>query len=96
MDMFVDMVMRHPPAEQTAEDIAGHYEVNASASTSCSGPPRSMGIKAGIYVSTRTVHSLPTTAEGRPTYYGAEETMALSTTRSVYGLTKGLGERISQ
>ena len=53
------------------------------------------GIRTGVYISTRTVHDLPTTAEGRPTYFQAEETMALDNP-SVYGLTKGLGERICE
>jgi nucleoside-diphosphate-sugar epimerase len=48
-----------------------------------------------VYISTRTVHNLPITAEGRPTYFQGEETMPLDNP-SVYGLTKGLGERICE
>jgi nucleoside-diphosphate-sugar epimerase len=95
MDTFVDMVMRNPSAEQTAEDITGHYAVNAIGVHLLLWTANKMGIKSGVYVSTRTVHNLPMTAEGRPTYYQAEETMPV-TNPSVYGLTKGIGETVCQ
>ena len=54
-----------------------------------------MGITSGVYISTRTVHNLPMTPEGRPTYFQAEETVPVDNP-SVYGLTKGIGERVCQ
>ena len=95
MDTFVDMVMRNPSAEQTAEDIAGHYQVNAVGVHLLLWTAHKMGITSGVYVSTRTVHNLPMTPEGRPTYFQAEETEAVDNP-SVYGLTKGIGERVCQ
>ncbi len=98
MDTFVDMVMRWPgkgPGDQSVQDIIDNHEVNTLGVHLLLWTAQSMGIKSGIYISTRTVHNLPTTAEGRPTYFQAEETMALDNP-SVYGLTKGLGERICE
>lgn len=96
MDTFVDMVMRNPsglPADQTVDDIVNNYEVNTLGVHLLLWTANKLGIKAGVYVSTRSVHNLPMTPEGRPTYYQAEEEMALDNP-TVYGLTKGLGERI--
>ena len=79
MDTFVDMVMRWPgkgPSDQTVHDIIANHEVNTLGVHLLLWTAQSMGIKSGVYISTRTVHNLPTTAEGRPTYFQAEETMA--------------------
>ena len=98
MDSFVDMVMRNPtgmPADQTVEDIVNNYEVNTVGLHLLLWTASKQGIKNGVYVSTRSVHSLPMTSEGRPMYYQAEEEMPLDNPM-VYGLTKGLGERICQ
>jgi nucleoside-diphosphate-sugar epimerase len=98
MDTFVDMVMRWPgkgPSDQTVGDIIANHEVNVLGVHLLLWTAQSMGVKRGVYISTRTVHDLPTTAEGRPTYFQAEETMPLDNP-SVYGLTKGLGERVCE
>lgn len=96
MDSFVDMVMRNPsglPEHQTVEDIVNNYEVNTVGLHLLLWTAHRQGINAGVYVSTRSVHNLPMTSEGRPTYYQAEEEMGLENP-TVYGFTKGLGERI--
>jgi nucleoside-diphosphate-sugar epimerase len=96
MDTFVDMVMRNPsgaPEDQTVDDIVNNYEVNTLGLHLLLWTAQKQGIRSGVYVSTRSVHSLPMTPEGRPTYYQSEEEMALDNP-TVYGLTKGLGERI--
>ena len=98
MDSFVDMVMRNPggaPADQTIEDIVNNYEVNTLGLHILLWTAQKMGIRAGVYVSTRTVHNLPHDPDGRPARVQAEETAALDNP-SVYGLTKGLGERICE
>ena len=41
-----------------------------------------LGIKHGIYVSTRTVHNLTPGPDGRPMYFQAEETMPLDSRAS--------------
>ena len=98
MDTFVDMVMRNPsapPLEQTVEDIVNNYEVNTVGVHLLLWTAQRLGIKHGIYISTRTVHNLTPGPDGRPMYFQAEETMPLDSP-SVYGLTKGIGERICQ
>ena len=96
MDTFIDLVMRPGgDPEPTAEDIIANYGVNTLGVHLLLWTAHQQGIRAGIYVSTRTVHNLPATAEGRPTYIQAEETMQLDNP-GVYGLTKGIGERICQ
>lgn len=98
MDTFVDMVMRNAsakPLEQTVEDIVNNYEVNTVGLHLLLWTAQKLGIKAGVYISTRTVHNLPFGPDGHPLRVQAEETMPLDNP-SVYGLTKGLGERICQ
>jgi nucleoside-diphosphate-sugar epimerase len=98
MDTFVDMVMRNPgggPLDQTVEDIVNNYDVNTVGVHLLLWTAQKLGIKRGIYVSTRTVHNLAPGPDGRPMYFQAEETMPLENP-SVYGLTKGFGERICQ
>ena len=98
VDTFVDMVMRNPsalPAEQTVEDIVNNYEVNTVGLHLLLWTAQKLGITSGIYISTRSVHNLPIGADGRPLRYEAEEVMPLDAP-TVYGLTKGLGERICQ
>ena len=71
VDTFVDMVMRALPGREppAIEDIVGHYELNALGVHLLLWQALQAGITSGVYVSTRTVHHLPATAEGRPTYY---------------------------
>jgi nucleoside-diphosphate-sugar epimerase len=98
MDTFVDMVMRNPtggPDDQTVEDIVNNYEVNTVGIHLLLWTAQKMGIKNGVYVSTRTVHYLPMGPDGHPWRMRAEEEMPLEN-QGVYGLTKGLGERICQ
>ncbi len=95
MDTFIDLVMRPggDSATPTVEDIIANYEVNTLGVHLLLSDAHQQGIRAGIYVSTRTVHNLPPTPDGRPMYYQAEETMVVDNP-TVYGLTKGIGERL--
>ena len=98
MDTFVDMVMRNPsapPLEQNVEDIVNNYEVNTVGVHLLLWTAQRLGIKRGVYISTRTVHNLTPGPDGRPMRFQAEEVMPLDNP-SVYGLTKGIGERICQ
>jgi nucleoside-diphosphate-sugar epimerase len=98
MDSFVDMVMRWPgtgPTDQSIQDIINAYEVNTMGVHLLLWTAQRLGIKAGVYVSTRTVHNLPTNELGRPTYFEGEEITPVDNP-SVYGLTKGFGERVCE
>ena len=98
MDTFVDMVMRWPgtgPTDQSVTDIIHNHEVNTLGVHLLLWTAQSMGIKRGIYVSTRTVHNLTPGPDGRPMYFQAEESMPVDNP-TVYGLTKGFGERICE
>ena len=99
MDSFVNMVMRNPAgANETTygmEDILNNYQVNTIGLHILLWTAQSMGIKAGVHIGTRSVHFQRRGQDGRIARYQAEETMALDA-GTVYGFTKGLGERICQ
>jgi len=99
MDSFVNMVMRNPAgANETTygmEDILNNYQVNTIGLHILLWTAQSMGIKAGVHIGTRSVHFQRPGQDGRIARYQAEETMALDA-GTVYGFTKGLGERICQ
>ena len=96
MDSFVDLVMRNPtgmPADQTVEDIVNNYEVNTVGLHLLLWTAQSMGIRSGVHISTRSVHFQRRGQDGRVIRYRSEETSLLDAA-SIYGFTKGLGERI--
>jgi len=99
MDAFVNSVMRNPgganETEQTVEDIVNNYEVNTLGLHLLLWTAQRKGIKAGVHISTRSVHFQRRGSDGRVARYQSEETMALDA-GTVYGFTKGLGERICQ
>jgi nucleoside-diphosphate-sugar epimerase len=99
MDSFVNMEMRNPgganETEQTVEDIVNNYEVNTIGLHLLLWTAQSMGIRAGVHISTRSVHYQRRGPDGRVARYQSEETMALEA-GTIYGFTKGLGERICQ
>jgi len=99
MDSFANMVMRNPgganETEQTVEDIVNNYEVNTVGLHLLLWTAHSKGIRAGVHISTRSVHYQRRGSDGRIARYQAEETMALDA-GTIYGFTKGLGERICQ
>src|SRR5262245_5153383 len=98
-DTFVNMVMRNPgganDTEQTVEDIVNNYEVNTVGLHLLLWTAQRMGIRFGVHISTRSVHFQRRGADGRVARFQQEETMALDA-GTVYGFTKGLGERICQ
>jgi nucleoside-diphosphate-sugar epimerase len=96
MDTFIDMVMVGPPGpDPTPEEIATQYQVNALGVHLMLRAALAEGITHGVYVSTRTVHSLPMVEPGRPTYCRSEEEQPRDN-ESVYGMTKGMGELICE
>ena len=99
MDSFVNMVMRNPgganETEQSAEDIVNNYEVNTLGLHLLLWTAQRLGIPSGVHISTRSVHFQRRGSNGRIVRYQAEETKALDA-GSIYGFTKGLGERICQ
>jgi nucleoside-diphosphate-sugar epimerase len=99
MDSFVNMVMRNPGgANETnygLDDIVNNYEVNTLGLHLLLWTAQGMGIKAGVHIGTRSVHFQRRGQDGRIARYQAEEVMALDA-GTVYGFTKGLGERICQ
>lgn len=96
MDTFIDMVMVQPPGpDPTPEEIATQYQVNAIGVHLMLRAALAQGIKHGVYVSTRTVHSLPMVEPGRPTFCQAEEVQPRDN-ESVYGMTKGIGELVCE
>jgi nucleoside-diphosphate-sugar epimerase len=99
MDTFVTMVMRNEggPGEtdQWPGSILANYEVNVTGLHLLLWTAQSMGIARGVHVSTRTVHRIGRGADGRLLRYQSEDSMHLDNP-SVYGFTKGLGERICQ
>jgi nucleoside-diphosphate-sugar epimerase len=99
MDTFVNMVMRNPAganeSEQTVEDIVNNYQVNTVGLHLLLWTAQRMGIRYGVHISTRSVHYQRRGADGRVVRFNQEETMALDA-GTVYGFTKGLGERICQ
>jgi nucleoside-diphosphate-sugar epimerase len=99
MDTFVNMVMRNPgganETEQTTESIINNYEVNTVGLHLLLWTAHSKGITRGVHISTRSVHFQRRGADGRVVRYQSEETSLLDAA-SIYGFTKGLGERICQ
>jgi nucleoside-diphosphate-sugar epimerase len=99
MDSFVNMVMRNPAGandtDYTLDDIVNNYEVNTVGLHILLWTAQAMGIKAGVHVSTRSVSFQHRRPDGRIAPFKAEETMPLDA-GTVYGFTKGLGERICQ
>jgi nucleoside-diphosphate-sugar epimerase len=99
MDTFVNMVMRNPgganETEQTTESIINNYEVNTVGLHLLLWTAHSKGITRGVHISTRSVHYQRRGADGRVVRYQSEETSLLDAA-SIYGFTKGLGERICQ
>ncbi|MFN8619275.1 MAG: NAD(P)-dependent oxidoreductase [Chloroflexota bacterium] len=98
-DSFVNMVMRNPgganETEQTPASIINNYQVNTVGLHLLLWTAQSMGITRGVHVSTRSVHYQRRTQDGRIARYESEETSLLDAA-SIYGFTKGLGERICQ
>lgn len=99
MDTFVTMVMRNEggasETDQWPESILANYEVNVVGLHLLLWTAQHMGIMRGVHVSTRTVHRIGRSADGRPFRYQSEDSMHLDNP-SVYGFTKGLGERVCQ
>ncbi len=99
MDSFVNMVMRSPgganETEQTVESIVNNYEVNTLGLHLLLWTAQAQGIMRGVHVSTRSVHFQRRGQDGRVARYESEDT-ALLDAASIYGFTKGLGERICQ
>jgi nucleoside-diphosphate-sugar epimerase len=93
VDAFVDLVMRSPQGghstEQSLTQIRENYEVNTLGLHMLLFVAQQLGVRRGVYTSTMSVHY-----RGR-SFYPAEELVPLDSP-SVYGLTKGLGERICQ
>lgn len=99
MDSFVNLVMRsgggaHDPA-QTVPAIIDNYEVNVLGLHLLLWTAQSLGIRAGVHTSSRSVHYPSRSVDGQPMMFGAEESIALDAA-SVYGLTKGFGELVCQ
>ena len=99
MDSFVNMVMRNPSGANDPsygiEDILNNYEVNTLGLHLLLWTAQRMGIKAGVHIGTRSVHFQRRGQDGRIVRFQSEEAMALDA-GTVYGFTKGLGERICQ
>jgi nucleoside-diphosphate-sugar epimerase len=99
MDSFVNMVMRSPgganETDQTPETIRDNYEVNALGLHLLLWTAQAKGIRRGVHVSTRSVHFQRRGQDGRVARYQSEEASLLDAA-SIYGFTKGLGERICQ
>ncbi|MDQ6671336.1 MAG: NAD(P)-dependent oxidoreductase [Chloroflexota bacterium] len=93
MDTFINMVMKSPQggsvADQTLVQIQENYEVNTLGLHMLLWTAQGMGIKRGVHTSTMSVHY-----RERP-FFHSEEGVPLDTP-SVYGLTKGFGERICE
>jgi nucleoside-diphosphate-sugar epimerase len=93
VDAFINMVMKSPQggssSEQTLTQIVENYEVNTLGLHLLLWTAQGMGIKRGVHTSTMSVHYR------ERTWYPSEEQVPLDSP-SVYGLTKGLGERICE
>jgi nucleoside-diphosphate-sugar epimerase len=99
MDTFVNMVMRNPGGANDPgyglDDILNNYEVNTLGLHLLLWTAQGMGIKAGVHIGTRSVHFQRRGQDGRIVRFESEESMALDA-GTVYGFTKGLGERICE
>jgi nucleoside-diphosphate-sugar epimerase len=93
MDVFINMVMQSPQGgssnDQTLSQIAENYAVNTLGLHLLLWTAQGMGITRGVYTSTMSVHYR------ERTWFPSEESVPLDTP-SVYGLTKGFGERICE
>jgi nucleoside-diphosphate-sugar epimerase len=93
VDTFINMVMKSPQggssSDQTLTQIIENYEVNTLGLHLLLWTAQGMGIKRGVHTSTMSVHYR------ERTWYPSEELVQLDTP-SVYGLTKGFGERICE
>src|SRR3984893_15343384 len=93
VDTFINMVMKSPQGgsvtDQTLTQIQENYEVNTLGVHLLLWTAQSLGIKRGVHTSTMSVHY-----RERP-FFPSEERVPLDTP-SVYGLTKGFGERICE
>ncbi len=93
VDTFINLVMKSPQGgsvtDQTLVQIRENYAVNTLGLHLLLWTAQGMGIKCGVHTSTMSVHY-----RERP-FFHSEEGVPLDTP-SVYGLTKGLGERICE
>ena len=93
VDTFINMVMKSPQGgsstSQNLTEIAENYEVNTLGLHLLLWTAQGMGIKRGLHTSTMSVHYR------ERTWFPSEESVPYDTP-SVYGLTKGLGERICE
>lgn len=91
VDVFINLVMRSPQGgsstDQTLQQITENYEVNTLGLHQLLFTAQELGVLRGIHTSTMSVHY-----RERNNYF-SEEGIPLDSP-SVYGLTKGLGERI--
>lgn len=91
VDVFINLVMRSPQGgastDQTLQQITENYEVNTLGLHLLLFTAQEVGVTRGVHTSSMSVHY-----RGRHTYIG-EEVVPLDSP-SVYGLTKGLSERI--
>lgn len=99
MDTFVTMVMRNEggagETDQWPESILANYEVNVVGLHLLLWTAQQQGIKRGVHISTRTVFRVMGNAAGGQQRIVSEETVPIDNP-SVYGFTKGLGERVCQ
>jgi nucleoside-diphosphate-sugar epimerase len=93
VDAFVNMTMKSPQGgwvtDQTLEEITDNYLLNTLGLHLLLHAAATGGVLRGVHTSTMSVH------HRRRDWYPAEELVPLDTP-SVYGLTKGLGERICE
>ena len=93
LDTFIYMVMKNPTSEissvATFEDIVANHQVSIMGVHLFLHAANEVGIKRGIYTSTFTVH------ERMRNHFPSEDEVPLKNP-SVYGLTKGLGEKFCQ
>ncbi len=91
VDAFVNLVMKSgqggSSTEQTLTEIRENYEVNTLGLHLLLFTAQELGVRRGVHTSTMSVH------HRERTWYPSEESVPLDSP-SVYGLTKGLGERI--
>jgi len=93
MDTFIYMVMKRPTDHNSSaanfDDIVANYEANLMGLHILLHAAKAEGIGHGVYTSTFTVH------ERTRNHFPSEEQVPRDNP-GVYGLTKGLGERVCQ
>ena len=93
MDTFVYMVMRRPTSDNSSaanfDDIVANHEANLMGLHLLLHAAKEEGIRHAVYTSTFTVH------ERTRNRFPSEAEIPLDNP-GVYGLTKGLGERVCQ